>query len=265
METLSLFNPSESVRLIQGDCVVELAKLEAESAQAIIADPPYFNVLEESWDQQWKSAESYLAWTTEWVTQAMRVLRSDGLLFCFGQLGKREHAFLHLMSDLTKRWAFHDLITWDRVVGYNERRDSFTPATELILALRKSENVKFHKDAVRETYDDETIQKYLKDKRYKNAEARIAHLQQGKFATNLWRIPSLKGTSKEKSGHPSQKPIKLIERLVLCATDPGDLIIDPFAGSGTTALVAQRFGRRCVTMEMKDEYCQVVRQRLADG
>lgn len=260
-----LFPSQTPAQLIQGDCVVELGRLGAETVQSVIADPPYFNVLEESWDLQWKSPAEYLEWTHQWVTEAMRILRPDGLLFCFGQLGKREHTFLHLMAELTKRWSFHDLITWDRVVGYNERRDSFTPATELILVLRKSDTVKFHKDAVREPYDEETILKYAKDKRYQDPEARMSHLRRGKFATNLWRIPSLKGTSKEKAGHPSQKPIKLIERLILCATDPDDLVVDPFAGSGTTALVAARLGRRCVTVEVDATYCEMIRKRLAKG
>jgi hypothetical protein len=69
----------------------------------------------------------------------MRVLRDDGLCFIFGQLGKREHTFLHLMSRLAHQHQFHDLIIWDRAVGYDERRDSFTPQYEMVLVLRKGE------------------------------------------------------------------------------------------------------------------------------
>jgi site-specific DNA-methyltransferase (adenine-specific) len=138
------------------------------------------------------------------------------------------------MSAAGRRWQFHDLITWDRVVGYHERRDSFTPATEMILVLRKSARPKFDKSAVREPYDVKTVKEYLRDKRYKNLAARRRQLAAGKFATNLWGIPSLKGNSNEKCGHPSQKPVKLIERIVLSSTDPGDLVLDLFSGSGTT-------------------------------
>ena len=109
-----------------------MRRLPLRCAQLVIADPPYFQVLGHAWDRQWPDKESYLAWSLEWLAGAMRVLRDDGLLYCFGQLGKREHAFLHFMSEATRRWQFHDLITWDRAVGYNVRRDSFTPATELI-------------------------------------------------------------------------------------------------------------------------------------
>jgi DNA modification methylase len=241
-----------------------MRKLDAASVQLIIADPPYFQVLEHGWDQQWPDARTYLDWSLAWLEQGMRVLRKSGLLYCFGQLGKREHTFLHLMSEATRRWQFHDLITWDRTVGYNERRDSFTPATELMLVLRKSGQPKFRKRAVREPYDEATIQAYLRDHRYQDMAVRRRHLEEGKFATNLWRIPSLKGNSKEKCGHPSQKPLKLIERIVLSSSDRGDLVLDPFLGSGTTAVVARALGRRWLGMEANKAYVDMTRRRLRE-
>jgi len=250
--------------LIQGDALVELQKLPDSAAQAIIADPPYFNVLEdEAWDTQWKTAADYLAWCDAWVAESMRVLRPDGLAFIFGQLGKREHTFLHLMSRLSQQHQFHDLIIWDRAVGYDERRDSFTPQYEMVLVLRKGDSVKFNKDAVRIPYDAATIATYLKDKRYKDMDARRAHLDKGKYATNILRVPSLKGTSKEKCGHPSQKPIALIEKLIACSTDEGDLVIDPFLGSGTTAAAAERLGRKWIGIEKDPNYIQIAQKRLA--
>lgn len=251
-------------RIIHGDALKELQKLPESVAQAIIADPPYFNVLEnEAWDTQWKTAADYLAWCEAWVAEAMGVLRDDGLAFIFGQLGKREHTFLHLMSRLTQQQQFHDLIIWDRAVGYDERRDSFTPQYEMVLVMRKGEKVKFNKDAVRIPYDARTIEVYLKDKRYKDMDARRAHLEAGKFATNILRVPSLKGASKEKCGHPSQKPIDLIEKLILCSTDAGDLVIDPFLGSGTTAAAAKNLNRQWIGIEKDAAYIQISEQRLA--
>ena len=251
-------------RTIQGDALQEPQKLPDSVAQAIIADPPYFNVLEnEAWDTQWKTAADYLAWCEAWVAESMRVLRDDGLAFIFGQLGKREHAFLHLMSRLSQQHQFHDLIIWDRAVGYDERRDSFTPQYEMVLVLRKGEKVKFNKDAVRIPYDAKTIETYLKDNRYKDMDARRAHLEAGKFATNILRVPSLKGNSKEKCGHPSQKPINLIEKLIACATDEGDLVIDPFLGSGTTAAAAKNLNRQWLGIERDPAYIQISEQRLA--
>jgi DNA modification methylase len=254
----------KSNQLLCGDALTEMRALESKTAQLVIADPPYYNVLvEHGWDTQWKTVEEYLEWTRRWVSECMRLLRDDGLCFVFGQPGKREHVFIHVMSELCRCYQFHDLIIWDRVVGYNERRDSFTPCYEMILVLRKGEKPKFNKDVVREAYTSEKIQTYLRDKRYKDRDARMKHLLAGKFATNLFRVPSLKGSSKEKCGHPSQKPIELIAKLISCATDAGDLVLDPFLGSGTTAVVAESLGRRWVGIEMNPIFVEVTRQRLA--
>lgn len=233
-------------------------------ARLVIADPPYYNVLlEQDWDQQWHSEAEYLEWTSQWLVQAMRLLVPGGLLYCFGQVGKREHVMLHLMSQASQQWTFHDLIIWDRVVGYNERRDSFTPAHEMILVLRKEgAEPYFDKDAVREPYDTATIARYMRDNRYKDKEMRAAHLHKGKYATNIWRVPSLKGSSREKVGHPSQKPLEVIRRIVLSSSQPGELIVDPFIGSGTTALVAQSCSRQWFGVEVNPEYIAIARQRV---
>jgi len=250
-------------QIINGDAIEKLPEIESRIAQAIIADPPYYNVLlNESWDTQWSQAEEYLEWSKIWVSQCMRILKEDGLFFCFGQLGKREHLFIHLMSELCKLYQFHDLIIWDRAVGYNERRDSFTPAYEMILVLRKSDNPKFNKDEVREEYDKKTIERYLRDKRYKDKDARLKHLTKGKYARNILRVPSLKGSSKEKCGHPSQKPIDLITKLILCSTDAGDLVLDPFIGSGTTAEACVLNNRKYIGIEINQEYLTIIEKRL---
>jgi len=246
-----------------GDCLSLLPHISSSSVQLIVADPPYFNVLEEAWDQQWLQAREYLDWSGRWIDECIRILKPDGLFYVFGQLGKREHVFLHLMSETCQRHQFHDQIIWDRVVGYNERRDSFTPACEMILVLRKTATPKFYKEAVREPYDEETIQAYLKDPRYKDKERRLAHLRKGKFATNLWRVPSLKGSSNEKCGHPSQKPEKLIERIILSSSSPGDLVLDPFMGSGTTACMAQKHRREWLGIELDPTYIAMAEKRLA--
>lgn len=249
-------------RVIQGDCIRAMARLPAECARLCVADPPYFRVLtREHWDRQWPDYASYLDWTAQWMVAAMRVLMPGGLLYCFGQLGRREHVMLHLMSQAAHTWQFHDLIVWDRVVHY-ERRDSFTPAYEMIVVLRKPGKVFFDRNAVREPYDEATKAVYLKDKRYSDLAARRAYLDAGKYATNLWRIPSLKGSSKEKIGHPSQKPCAVVERIIKSSSRSGELVIDPFLGSGTTAVVAEAFGRQWIGFERDREFCDLARRRI---
>ena len=252
----------ERNRLICGDALKALPKILTDTVQLVIADPPYFQVAPRAWDRQWVDDDDYIAWSLAWLTEALRVLRPDGLWYCFGQLDKREHAFLQLMSAATHHWQFHNLIIWDRALGYNERSDSFTPATEMILVLRKSAKPKFNKSAVREPYNDAMVKEYLRDSRYKNRAARARHLSAGKFATNLWRVPSLKGNSNEKCGHPTQKPEKLIERIIISSSDAGDLVLDPFLGSGTTAVVAERLDRRWLGIEKSRVYVKMAQKRI---
>lgn len=250
--------------IIYDDVLKVLPKFSSDTIQAVIADPPYYNVLKEDWDTQWSQLNEYLEWCDVWTSQCMRILKEDGLFFIFGQLGKREHGFIHLMARLCEKFQFHDLFIWDRVVGYNDRRDSFTPAYEMILVLRKGDKVKFNKDAVRIPYDSKTIEMYLRDKRYKDKQARLEHLSKGKYATNILSIPSLKGSSKEKCGHPSQKPVELITKLILCSSDKDDIIMDPFLGSGTTVVVAEAEGRNWVGIELNPGYCEISHKRLAE-
>jgi DNA modification methylase len=250
-----------------GDALNILPSLPSNHFQMVVADPPYFQVLlEEHWDNTWQSSDDYLNWTLKWVRQCKRVLKQDGLLYIFGQLGKREHVWLHVCSMLTKEMQFHDMVIWDRAVGYNERYDSFTPQYEMVLVLRHEANTKpyFDKDAVRLSYDEDKIQSYLRDKRYKDKEARERHLRKGKYATNILRIPSLKGSSKEKIGHPSQKPIALINQLISASTKTGDCVLDPFLGSGTTAASAETLGRKWLGIESNPEYLKIAHDRIAE-
>lgn len=127
------------------------------------ADSPYVRVqLETALDNVWEDEAAYLEWSEWWLRAAARVLRRYGLLFLFGQPGKREPAFLRLMPLACSILPFHDLIIWDRVVGANERRDSFTPCWGMILVLRGGKGPPvFIKDAVREPYDPATIATYF--------------------------------------------------------------------------------------------------------
>jgi hypothetical protein len=105
---------------------------------------------------------------------------------------------------------------------------------------------------------------YARDKRYKDTGKREEHLRKGKHATNILSIPSLKGASTEKVGHPTQKPFKLIRALVESSTCAGDMVLDPFFGSGTTGVVCARLGRPWTGVERHLPYCGMALKRLLD-
>jgi site-specific DNA-methyltransferase (adenine-specific) len=102
----------------------------------------------------------------------------------------------------------------------------------------------------------------MRDKRYKDMAQREAHLRKGKYATNILRVPSLKGSSKEKVGHPSQKPIGLISKLVASGSRPGDLVLDPFLGSGSTAEACELAKRKWLGIELDPAYVEMSSKRI---
>jgi DNA modification methylase len=253
-------------QVICADVKAALPRIPSGSVQLVLADGPYGKALKVRWDNQWRGLKQFVKWYELCVSSFWRVLRDDGACILFGQIGKNCQWFMHLASYLCLRFpdCFVDRIIWDRMVGYNERRDSFTPAYEEVLILRKSSTAEFRKDRVREPYTEEKQRQLMRDERYSDKKARAEHLAKGKYLRNIIRVPSLKGSSKEKCRHPSQKPLELIEALIALFTDRGDLVLDPFLGSGTTAVAAQRLGRPWIGIEKSRRYCNRAEKRLAE-
>ncbi len=95
---------NEKAKIYHGDCCEKLQMFSENTFQTIIADPPYFQVLlDEDWDNQWQTEDEYLVWTEDWIEKSAKSLKDDGLFFIFGQLGKREHLWLHLCSMATRK------------------------------------------------------------------------------------------------------------------------------------------------------------------
>ena len=258
--------PLPNNQVICADVKDAMPRIPSGSVHLVLADGPYGKALKVRWDNQWRGLTQFLMWYELCVLSFLRVLRDDGVCILFGQIGKNCQWFLHLASYLCLRFpdCFVDRIIWDRMVGYNERRDSFTPAYEEALILRKSPLTKFRKDRVREPFTEEQQRQLMRDNRYENKKARAEHLAKGKYLRNIIRVPSLKGSSKEKCGHPSQKPLELIAALIALFTDRGDLVLDPFLGSGTTAVAAQMLGRSWIGIERSRRYCKKANKRLIE-
>ncbi len=230
------------------DCVDLLKTIPNGSIQLIICDPPY-NIQLAHWDVH----SNYLDWVTTWLPEAERVLSDSGNMVIFGGLQYQSEAGSGDLLDIVYYMRHHssmrlvNFVVWNYPNGMSAHR-FFANRHEELFWFAKSKKYFFDLDSVREPYDEKTKQTYLKDKRLKPET-----IEKGRNPTNVWRINRLNGNSKERVGHPTQKPRQLIQRLVRSLSFAGSHVLDFFAGSGITARVAIEEGRHSVISDIDPE------------
>lgn len=254
------------IQILHGDCLKLFPKVQDNSVDLIISDPPY-NVYENSvvkmayqrrkknveWDQ---FDENFGQFSMEWIDLSIQKLKPQGSLFIFGGVNYgKGNDLIELIPILRKKLHFVNLIVWHYPNGYGSRR-FFSNRYELIAWFAKGKKYKFNLDNVRIPYDEQTLKTYLKDKRL-----RPENVAKGKNPTNVWTINHLNGNQKSRLAHPTQKPEEIIQRIVYATTDENDLVLDPFVGSGTTAKVCQELHRNCIAFELNTEYYQMAMKR----
>jgi site-specific DNA-methyltransferase (adenine-specific) len=248
-----------------GDARAFLAGLPAGAARLVIADPPYA-INKDEWDE-FDSLEVYLDWCDGWLAEVARVLAPDGTAYVCG--------FSEILAEVkarsARRFAGCRWLVWFYRNKANLGRD-WGRSHESILHLRRSKAARIDVDAVRVPYNGHTT-------RYPERSQAVTSQYGGKRpAGDGWQphplgakprdvleVPVLCNGMEEKTAHPTQKPEELIRRLVLASSAPGDLVVDPFAGSGTTAAVCQALGRRWVSCDKDARYVELARQRLGVG
>ena len=215
------------------DCLEVLAKIPDQSIQLVICDPPY-NINVAAWDD----LQHYVEWAGKWLREVERVLAPSGNFVLFGGLQYQAEAgsgdLLSLMGWMRahSRMLLANLIIWNYPNGMSAQR-FFANRHEEIAWFAKTPKYYFDLDAVRTRLDPKRLSIYKRDKRL-NPD----NLDKGINPTNVWKIPRLNGNSKERVGHPTQKPRELIARIVRALSFPGSTVLDFFAGSGVTARVA---------------------------
>jgi len=247
--------PSE--RVLQGDCVALMAGLPAGSVDMIFADPPYnlqlggelhrpnnsrVDGVEDAWDR-FDDLAAYDAFTRAWLAEAQRLLKPDGTLWVIGSY----HNIFRVGAALQDQgfWILNDVIWRKSNPMPNFRGRRFTNAHEtLIWAARGQESrYVFNYESMKALNDDLQMR-------------------------SDWYLPICSGGERlrDEEGrkrHSTQKPEALLHRVVLASTRPGQLILDPFLGSGTTAAVAKRLGRRWLGIERDPGYAEIARERIA--
>ena len=234
--------------VIVADCLELLKSLPDSSVQLVICDPPY-NILMADWDQH----ANYLSWARLWLDETYRVLSDTGNLVIFGGLQYQGEAgsgdLLSILNDVRQRKLFNlvNMIIWNYPNGMSAHR-FFANRHEEIIWLSKSSKYLFDLDAVREPFDEKTKRVYMKDKRL-----RPESIEKGRNPTNVWQIPRLNGNSKERVGHPTQKPMAIIKRLMKALSYEGSVVLDFFAGSGVTTRVAMELGRHSISSDLSPD------------
>ncbi len=234
------------------DCLDVLRKLPDNSVQLIVCDPPY-NILMAHWDEH----SDYITWATQWLLEARRVLAESGNFVIFGGLQYQGEAgsgdLLSIITEVRRRQIFNmvNLIIWNYPNGMGAHR-FFANRHEEIVWFTKTTKYYFDLDAVREPFDEETKRLYMKDKRL-----RADSVEKGRNPTNVWRFTRLNGNALERVGHPTQKPIALIDRIIKSMSYEGSVVLDFFAGSAVTTRVAIDLGRHSISTDKEpiiDEY-----------
>ena len=240
---------AESVHaVIVSDCMELLKSLPNSSVQLVVCDPPY-NILMADWDQH----PDYLSWARTWIDEVYRILNDTGNFVIFGGLQYQGEAgtgdLLSILHDVRQRRRFSlvNMIIWNYPNGMSAHR-FFANRHEEIIWLSKSPRYFFDLDAVREPFDETTKRAYMKDKRL-----RPESILKGRNPTNVWRIPRLNGNSKERVGHPTQKPMAIITRLMQALSYEGSVVLDFFAGSAVTTRVAMELGRHSLSSDLNPD------------
>ncbi|CAA9521743.1 MAG: Type II restriction adenine-specific methylase [uncultured Sphingomonas sp.] len=244
-------------RIIQGDCIAEMAKLPPKSVDMIFADPPYnlqlggdlfrpeggrVDAVDNDWDK-FDSLAAYDAFTRAWLHQARRVLKDDGTLWVIGSY-HNIYRVGSLLQDAAY-WILNDIVWRKANPMPNFRGTRFTNAHETLIWCAKDERAKysFNYQAMKALNDDLQMR-------------------------SDWVLPICSGAERLKNvtghkAHPTQKPEALLYRILLACTEPGDLVLDPFFGTGTTGAVARRLGRRWIGIEREPDYVSVAQERIA--
>jgi modification methylase len=243
-------------RIVHGDCVTEMARLDAGSVDLVFADPPYnlqlagdlrrpnntkVDGVDDAWDR-FEDFSAYDAFTRAWLEGARRALRRDGALWVIGSY----HNIFRvgaLLQDLGF-WILNDVVWRKTNPMPNFRGRRFTNAHETLIWAARSPQAKytFNYHAMKALNDDLQMR-------------------------SDWLLPICGGPERLKrdgrKAHPTQKPEALLHRIIMASSRRGDVVLDPFSGSGTTAAVAKRLGRRFIAIERDPEYAALAEERIA--
>jgi len=238
-------------RVIQGDCLEVMRKIPDNSVQVTFADPP-FN-LKKKYHSYYDRHEihEYLSWCRDWIREMVRITKPTGSIF----VHNIPKWLIHFASFLNEIAIFRHWIAWD-AMGVPLGK-TLLPNHYGILYYVKSKKYKFYD--IRGLHKRCRVCSYiLKDYGGKKSQMH----QFGPIVSDVWADIHRIRHKKRRDEHPCQLPIHLLERLLLMSTEEGDIVLDPFVGTGTTAIAAKRLGRRFIGIDIDPNYVEMTKKKL---
>ena len=253
---------------MRGDCLELLRLLPDGAADLAFADPPFNIGYDYDAYDDTRSCDDYLNWSRQWMQEIQRVLAPDGTFWL--AIGDEYAAELKVMATRELGFTCRSWVVWYYTFGVNCKNKFSRSHAHLFHFVRDAKNFTFNADQIRVPSARELV---YGDKRA-NPKGRLPDdtwilrpqdLAEG-FGPeeNTWYFPRVCGTFKERSGwHGCQMPEQLLGRIIRACSKPGSLVVDPFAGSGTTLAVAKKLGRRHFGCELSEQYADRITERLA--
>jgi site-specific DNA-methyltransferase (adenine-specific) len=255
------FNDSDVFILLYGDSLEILKKVPENSIDMIFADPPYFlsnggitchagkmvSVNKGKWDKS-KGAEENHKFNLNWLGQCKRILKKDGTIWVSGT-SHIIYSVGYAMQELGYK-ILNDIVWYKRNAPPNLSCRYFTHSTEIILWAAKSEKSKH--------YFDYSLMRELNNNKQMRSIWDIDDLD----PENVWEISSPAANEKKFGKHPTQKPEKLLERIILASTKENDITLDPFNGGGTTGIVAYKLKRKYIGIDNNKEFLDLTIKRF---
>jgi len=266
--------------LIHGDCKTELQKIEQNSIDLIYLDPPFFTQKtqtlknkenkEYSFEDSWDNIITYKNYIQERLEECRKVLKNTGSIFLHCDRSA-SHYLRIALDEVFGADNFQSEIIWSYKRWSNAKKGLLN-AHQVIFFYSKTADFKFnpvYTDYSPTTNLDQIFQKRVRDENGKtvyktseNGNTELMEEKKGVPLSDVWEIPYLNPKAKERVGYPTQKPILLLERIIELVTDKGDIVLDPFCGSGTTLVASQILKRRFIGLDQSKEAIELSRQRL---
>jgi len=247
----------DSQQLICGDAIALLASLAGTQFDLLFADPPY-NLTKKFGKEKFnsRSSDDYETWLDSWLKSCVPLLKPTASIYICGDW--RSSSAIQRVG--SKYFKLQNRITWEREKGRGAK-GNWKNAAEDIWFFTMSDDFTFNLEAVKQRR--RVVAPYRENGKPKDWDESANGNFRDTHPSNIWTDITVPFWSMpENTDHPTQKPEKLLAKIILASTNPGGLVLDPFAGSGTTAVVAKKLGRNFVAIETDEEYCLLAAKRL---